>query len=232
MRGRPGLPSRYKVPWPDLFETRVRSSLASGVRVLDVGAGSRPTIAPEDRPASCFYAAIDVSRPELERASAGSYDTIWEHDVAEYLPSLVQQFDLIVSWDVLEHVRPLGVAIENLRSYLRPGGRLIAQFSGAFSVFAVANRILPRRVKKALLSTLLARDPATTFSAFYDHCSYRGLTELSAGWSQADIVPLYHGADYFNFSKILQQAYLRYENWALAKDHRNLATHYLVDVVR
>src|SRR6266487_6868050 len=98
MRGRPGLPSRYKVPWPDLFETRVRSSLASGVRVLDVGAGSRPTIAPEDRPASCFYAAIDVSRPELERASAGSYDTIWEHDVAEYLPSLVQQFDLIVSW--------------------------------------------------------------------------------------------------------------------------------------
>jgi SAM-dependent methyltransferase len=232
MSGRPVLPPRYEAPWRDLFEARVHSSLDSGVRVLDVGAGIRPTIAPEDRPASCLYAAIDLSRLELERAPAGSYDEIWEHDVAEYLPSLVREFDLIVSWDVLEHVRPLGVVIENLRSYLRPGGRLVAQFSGAFSVFGVANRILPRRVKTALLSTLLDRDPATTFPAYYDDCLYGRLTELLAGWSYAEIFPLYQGAGYFNFSELLQHLYVRYEDWALRGDHRNLATHYLVDAVR
>ena len=48
------------------------------------------------------------------------------------------------------------------------------------------------------------------------------------GWSQVEVFPLFRGAVYFRFSRVLQGSYLAYENWAVRTDRRNLATHYLL----
>ena len=227
-----GLPARYSDPWPTGFDERVRAALVPGAIVLDLGCGSRPTIPPLARPPGCRYVALDEAREELAAAPPGSYDEVWVRDLTVASPELAGRFDLAVSWNLFEHVRPIDAALANVRAYLRPGGRMVALLSGAFSAFALPGRLLPKRVTGVLLERLLERDPSTVFRSHYDRCWYGALTRLLAGWSHAEIVPLYRGAEYFNFSPALRRAYLRYENWACAGGHRNLATHYLVDAVR
>src|SRR5689334_448843 len=68
------LPQRYLEPWSADFEQSVRPLLVPGVRILDAGAGRKPTIPPEDRPAGCVYVGIDISAEELERAGPDAYD--------------------------------------------------------------------------------------------------------------------------------------------------------------
>ncbi len=115
----------------------MRAVLEPGVRILDVGAGHSPTLATEERPEGCHYVGLDISRGELEAAPSGAYDELLAHDITKPLAP-EEPFDVVLSWQVFEHLRPLDAAVENLRQALRPGGTLIAQLSGSFAVFAIA----------------------------------------------------------------------------------------------
>src|SRR5262245_31215661 len=95
------LPERYSQSWREPFDTRLSLSLIPGVCILDVGSGRRPTIPPEQRPVGCRYVGLDLSRTELAKAPAGSYDEMWESDVAQKVTELEGGFNLIVSWQVL-----------------------------------------------------------------------------------------------------------------------------------
>jgi SAM-dependent methyltransferase len=197
--------------------------------VLDVGSGRLPAIAPEERPQGVHYAGLDISEPELRRAPQGSYDEVIVQDIVTPNADLSGRFDLVISFQVLEHVSSLDQAFRNVELYLKPGGRFIAQFSGAFSVFGIVNRLVPRRAGKFALERLLKRQPDTVFPAYYHHCWDSKIRELLAGWQQAEIVPRFGGAKYLQFARPLQLVYLLYENWAERRNHANLASHYLVD---
>jgi SAM-dependent methyltransferase len=225
---RPELPDRYHEAWRDDFDAAVEDLLVPNVRVLDIGAGRTPAIAPQDRPSGCHYVGLDSSGSELSLAGESAYDEVIVADIAVSSPSRPEAFDVAVSWQALEHVKPLERAVANIHDYLRPGGALVAQVSGKFSVFAVANRLLPGRVGTAALRTLLRRDPETVFPAYYDRCYATALARVFAAWSSVRIVPRYRGAVYLAFSDSLERLYLRYEDWALRSRHENLATHYLV----
>lgn len=220
-------PARYREPWREAFDIRVAESLVPGVRILDVGSGRAPTLPLGSRPANSFYAGLDLSQEELDRSPAGSYDATYTHDVVRHVPELEGQFDLIVSWQVLEHVKPLSEAVENMRTYLRPGGRLVAQLSGGRSAFAIVNRMVPARAGVWAMHRLLGREPSTVFPAYYDKCTYSGLERVCRPWSCVEIVPRFNGGGYFAPLGPLHPLYLRYENWA-AERHRNLATHYII----
>lgn len=200
--------------------------------MLDVGSGRRPTILGQQRPAGVSYAGLDVSRAELERAPAGSYDELHVADVVQRVPELQGRFDLVVSWQVLEHVKPLAAALDNIRSYLRPGGRAVVQLSGRFSVFGLINMVIPQRLGILAMQRLLNRDPETVFPAYYDRCTYYGLVDMLGNWSEIEIVPRYNGAGYLSFFAPAQRAYLWYEDWACRNERQNLATHYLVTAVK
>ena len=58
----------------------------------------------------------------MEHAPEGSYDEMFVGDITKRVAELEGRFDLIICFQVLEHVKPLDDAIENLRCYLRPGG--------------------------------------------------------------------------------------------------------------
>lgn len=226
------LPARYRDDWRAPFHDRVCRHLRPGMTVLDIGAGATPSISVAGRPPGCLYVGLDLSREELAKAPAGAYDETWSVDAATRLPELVERFDLIVSWQVLEHVRSLEAVLDNSRAYLRPGGALVALFSGSFSFPAAANRVVPLRVSRALMHRLLGRPPETVFPAYYDHTWYSAVARYLADWQTAEVVPLYRGAGYFSFSAAMQRLYIRYEDWALLSGHRNLATHYLVHAIR
>jgi len=175
---------------------------------------------------------LDISKDELLAAPAGSYDEIVAANVAHFSPELEGRFDLAVSWQVLEHVKPLDLAFENLRQYLRPGGRLVAQFSGTFSVFGLLNKSLPRPASEWILRTFLGRSRESIFPAPYHRCWYNALRQIGASWTSFEITPLYLGAIYFPFSRSLQGAYIAYEEWAERQRHWNLAGYYRVVATR
>lgn len=215
----------------DLFDSRAKPLLRPGATVLDVGAGRCPTFPPADRP-DCTYLGLDLSQAELDAAPAGSYESAVVSDVTTLVPELVGRCDAIVSWQVLEHVKPLPVAMENLRQYLRPGGQLVAHFSGTFGLFALISRVVPDRVTPALLERMYSRPRSTTFPAYYDRCWAGALADIGRSWSSFEVVPHHEGARYFAFSRHVQAAYLAYEEWASHKGLGNLASYYLILATR
>jgi len=226
------LPARYAEEQRVLFDELVAPALVSGAAVLDVGAGRAPTVPLGVRPGDIHYAGLDLSRAELDAAPAGSYDETVVSDAARRVPELENRFDLALSWQVLEHVKPLDPVIANLRSYLRPGGRLVAQFSGTFSAFGVLNQLLPHRASVWLLHRLNDRPTESVFPAYYHHCWQRAIEKMFVDWTSVRVVPRYLGAGYFRFSRPLLASYVAYEEWAMRGEHPNLASYYLIDAVR
>lgn len=226
------LPIRYAECWADSFDALVRPALEPGIRVLDIGAGRHPTLSPRARPPETNYVGLDVSPDELAAAPHGGYDAAVVGDITELRPALCDDFDLVVSWQVLEHVRSLRAAFDNAYEYLRPGGRLVALFSGRWSIFASLNRLFPQRFGVQAMARLLGRKPESVFPAHYDDCYYSAIAALGRRWTSVEIQPKFCGASYFAFSRTLMRAYLAYENVAAGRQYSNLATHYLVCAVR
>ena len=226
------LPDHYAGSWRAEFDTRLHASLYPGIRILDVGSGRQPTLAPELRPSSCHYVGLDVSRSELERALPGSYDEFLVSDVTHRDVTLENSFDLVVSFQAFEHIYPLAAAIENLHSYLCSGGRLIAQLSGTFSAYGLLNQVSPHRVSVWLVHRLLKRPADEVFPAKYDQCWSGALHRAFSHWSNVEVVPRWLGAPYFAFLRPLLAAYVAYEEWARLGGHDNLAPYYIVDAVR
>lgn len=218
---------RYR-DWLAPFNEAAKECLRPGVVVLDVGGGRRPAIPRAALPDGARYIGLDPSRQELEAAPPGSYDEMIVADVADHVPALVGSVDLVVSWQVLEHVAPMAEAIANVKSYLRPGGRFVAQLSGGRALFALVNRVVPHRLAVLSMRYLLGRDPATVFPAPYDRCTHTELQRLLAGWSRARIIPRYAGGHYFMFLPPLQHVYLRLEDMMVSGKHVDIATHYLI----
>src|SRR3954453_741383 len=170
------LPPRYETDfWDGPFKRRLDQMLEPGSRILDLGAGARPVLPADARPAGCHYIGMDSSRSELEKAPRGSYDEMLVGDITDRMPELDGRFDLIISWLVLEHVKPLDVALDNVRAYLRPGGTFIAQLSGTFSLHALLNRVLPARVSRRLLMKAQGREVDSVFPAPYHRGWYSAL---------------------------------------------------------
>jgi hypothetical protein len=149
-------------------------------------------------------------------------------DITDHASELVGSFDLVLTWQALEHVGSMELALENIRAYLRPGGSMVAQISGAFAAFALLARVIPRAVASRAMRRLLDMDPETKFPTRYDGCHPSALEALLSRWTEHRIVPRYKGGAYFRFSRALERTYLAYENWIARSGHRTLATHYVI----
>lgn len=227
------LPPRYATDtWSMPFKPRLAEALRPGIRILDVGAGARPMVAPEDRPADVTYVGFDLEADELLKAPSGSYDDIVVGDVTVLREELVGQFDLVLSWLTMEHVKPVPAALHNLSRYQRPGGRFLGYLAGGRSLHAVLNRVVPQPIAKQAMRRLWGRVPDTVFRAHYDRCWYDALREVADdSWSAAEVVPLFTGGWYLQWSPLLRAPFLAYEEWAYTGDHPNLAAYYLIDAV-
>lgn len=226
------MPERYDQDHRAMFDGYARPLIRPGATILDVGAGRAPTFPAPARPAGCRYVGLDLISAELEAAPPGSYDETVASDVTTFVPGLADRFDAVISWQVLEHVKPLATAVDNLRSYLRPGGQLVAQFSGTFGLFGLLSRAVPDKVTPALLERMFDRPRTTTFPAYYDKCWASALTRIGRSWSSFEVIARHEGAGYFAFSRHVQAAYLAYEEWAGRNGHANLASYYLVVATR
>ncbi len=228
------LPERYSKPWREPFDAPIRERMHPGCAVLDIGSGRHPAVPLADRPPDVRYVGLDLSAEELDAAGEGAYTETVVADATTPNPELAGQFDLAISWQVLEHVRDLEATISNIRDYLKPGGLFVALFSGSWSAFGIINRLLPDRIGARIVDRTMSRtkNNVPVFPAYYDKCTARALSPLFEQWAEHEIVPLYNGAGYFGFLPPLQRIYLAYENAIYSRQTANLATHYLVRAAR
>ena len=228
------LQPRYTLDqWDNRFQAELGPLLANSTAVLDIGAGARPTVPIADRPFGCVYVGLDASQAELDAAEPGSYDERVVSMAEDPVPGLEDRFDLAVSFMCMEHIPDLGSALDNVRSYMRPGGTLLAQLAGGRSPFALANRLMPSRVKELILGRAQDRPPESVFPARYDRCTYSGLRGmLVAGWSDVTVVPLHNAIGYVERWPVPRAAYVLYEEWAYRSGRHEVAPNYLIRATR
>ena len=203
--------------------------MENGQVILDIGSGARPAVPMQHRPEDCRYIGLDISRSELELAPPGSYNEWRVADITQGSAHLEGSCDLALSYQVLEHVKPLPQALEQIRLTLRPGGVFVGQLSGTFSVFGLLNKLMPHRLTVWLVGSLGLRNPEKVFPAHYHRCWEKALREAMGRWADVRVLPLYRGAQpYFSFSRIAQATYIGYEEWVLTGSHHNLAPYYII----
>ena len=224
------LPARYHTRWRQPYEDQIAARLREGMTILDIGAGRHPTLLPQHRPPRTTYVGLDISADEMRAAGPDAYDDMQAADVTSLVPALIDRVDLAVSWQVFEHVKPLDGALDNVYEYLHPGGALVSQFSGRWSVFGILNQLIPDALGHRIVERVMNRRAQNVpiFPAHYHRCSARQLRKMTVSWHSVEILPLFRGATYFNFSGSLTHLYLWYEEQARRRGAANLASHYLL----
>lgn len=230
------LPPRYTPPplsslFRRAFDVAVARHFPAARTVLDAGSGATPAVPPAKRQLEQEYVGLDISSAELARAGSDAYDESWPRDICVFEPSLEGRFDLVISMFLLEHVRPIDAALINIHRYLKPGGRLIAQFAGGRSASAWINRLLPERLSRTVVTALHAdRKSESVFPAEYDRCTPSELAPVLGVYSSFEFLPQFTGAMYFAFNKAVLKAYLALEEATLTRP--DAASWYLLEAVR
>lgn len=110
--------------------------LHTGVRVLEAGCGSCSYL----RFPGGTVSGIDISAAQLERHSELHERILGDLEAYPFIPS---SFDIVVCWDVLEHLRNAQAALENLSGAVRGGGLVIIKVPNLFSIKGLVARLTP-----------------------------------------------------------------------------------------
>lgn len=145
-------------------------TLPDGSVVLDLGGGRRfiygKSVAPKGR---LRVIAVDISAEELAMNTDVTETCV--ADVATELPFAPGTADLILSRALLEHVRGVPSAIEQMAQVLKPGGVALHMVPCRFSLFGTAARMLPFGPLLRLLHFVRPESRGNVeFPVVYDHC--------------------------------------------------------------
>lgn len=107
------------------------------LRVLEAGCGSMSKVR---LPADAYIVGIDISAKQLERNSG--LDARILGDIETY-PLPEGSFDIIICWDVLEHLPSPEKALKNFFRAARPGGLIVLAFPNLLSLKGLITKLTP-----------------------------------------------------------------------------------------
>jgi ubiquinone/menaquinone biosynthesis C-methylase UbiE len=117
--------ARHRRVHPGVLQAFLATGLGPETRVLDVGCGTGNYAAVLREAAGCRVSGVDPSAQMLERArDAASWEALLQGS-AERLPFADASFDLVMSTDVIHHVRDRDAYFREAARVLRPGGQIV-----------------------------------------------------------------------------------------------------------
>jgi SAM-dependent methyltransferase len=170
-RGAPGVeqdPSAGDVHKLQALVDGFRTRDPRPLRVLDAGCGSRGRV---DFGTDAHLVGIDLSREQLDRNT--SVDEKILGNIESY-PLPEADFDIVICWNVLEHVPHPERALHNLMRSVRPDGLLILRVPNVTSIKGLVTKFSPQAlhiwVRKRVLGQKSAGEegcgPFPTFLRF------------------------------------------------------------------
>ena len=127
-----------------------------GIRVLEAGCGSTTRL---DLGGKAYLVGLDMSERQLERNRSLDERILGDIEVQDLPP---QSFDMIVCWNVLEHVPHPDRAIANFRLALKDDGLIVLAVPNPLSVKGLVTKFTPYRFHVWVHRTLLGRKTAGT----------------------------------------------------------------------
>jgi ubiquinone/menaquinone biosynthesis C-methylase UbiE len=108
-----------------------------GLRILEAGCGSRTNVR---LPASSYITGIDISEEQLQRNSGVDEKIVG--DIQSFdLPD--SSYDVVICWEVLEHVPEVSRALLNLFRSTKPGGFVILALPNVYSLKGMITKMTP-----------------------------------------------------------------------------------------
>lgn len=172
----------------------------SGQRLLEIGGGRDPAFAGSAREAGLSLIVNDIDAGELALLPEGFETACF--DVAGDISGrtdLVEQYDVVASRMVFEHIRDVEAAWRNVHRILKPGGVALAFFPTLYAWPFVVNHLLPNELAKKIVETLFpTRKPDgdnPVFPPYYDWC-FGSETKMKRmldpiGFSEAHVLPFW-----------------------------------------
>jgi SAM-dependent methyltransferase len=173
----------------------LRRRFASDERItmLDAGCGKQLRLEP---PVPAHVVGIDAAAEEL--AANPDVDERIVGDLATY-PFEAATYDLVVCWDVLEHLPRPERAIDNLVRAVKPNGLLVIKVPNVLSVKGVVTKWMPTRLRRVIVRRMLPGlpDDYKPFPSFHrfslaprslrTQLETSGLSVLFSGLYEADM---------------------------------------------
>jgi len=125
--GQTGLREKLEAYWEGIDQPKI----------LEAGCGSGSNIPIPD---SAHVTGIDISQEELDKNEVVHEKIVGD---LETHPLPGDHFDLVVCFDVLEHLKRPGMAMQNMAASVRPGGLLLLAFPNVHSLKAVVAKFTP-----------------------------------------------------------------------------------------
>lgn len=140
------------IPLQDVVNKHVANRKA--IKILEAGCGSSTTI---DFPKDARLIGIDISAKQLDRNVV--LDEKICGDIQTY-PLPAKEFDVIISWFVLEHVSDPLLALNNFTAALKSKGMIILALPNVFSLKGMVTKLTPHAVHVAFYRYVLGQKDA------------------------------------------------------------------------
>lgn len=131
-----------------------RREAGSGFRVLEAGGGSASHL---PLPADADVTTIDISPEQIAANSYAREKLVGDLQTFDYG---TRRYNLIIAWDVLEHLERPEAALERFASILEPGGRLLVVGPQRYTLKGLLTRLSPHALHVAFYRHILGSQNA------------------------------------------------------------------------
>ncbi|MCK4856440.1 MAG: class I SAM-dependent methyltransferase [candidate division Zixibacteria bacterium] len=185
--------------------------LGPDMSLLDVGCGRTFPMAEKWLSTDARVCGID---PVADQSAAPKGAEVIEGG-SEEMPFGDQEFDVITSCAVLEHLEKPAKVFQEFHRVLKAGGRAVLLTPSKYDYVSVAAKLMPNRFHAKVVSATEGRDEMDTFPTFYRANSHRQLMRLAAnaGLKLQKFEYLDQSPYAFRFSPVLYWIAYRYHEF-------------------
>jgi len=134
-------------------------SVHDPLRALEVGCGNGVLRAQIERATSWMVDGVDVNPEAVARA--GNPERVFVYDVAERRADLLGRYDVLILFDILEHLADASAFLGHALAHVKPGGTVLVNVPALPSLRSRYDEVVGhlRRYDPALLRAALASPP-------------------------------------------------------------------------